>query len=74
MANHETFVWYDLVTPDQTKSGAFFSKLTQVATYTDHVILREVRAKNLRIVWPILAESPEILRRCAPQNDMATNG
>jgi hypothetical protein len=47
---------------------------TQVATYTDHVILSEVRAKNLRIVWPILAGSLEILRRCAPQNDMATNG
>jgi hypothetical protein len=36
----------------------------------DHVILSEARAKNLRIVWPILADGLEILRRCAPQNDM----
>ncbi len=48
--------------------------LIQVATFTDDVILSEVRAKNLRIVWPILADSLEIIRRCAPQNDMATNG
>jgi hypothetical protein len=48
--------------------------LTQVATYTDHVILSEARAKNLRIDWPILADSLEILRRRAPQNDMVTSG
>jgi hypothetical protein len=51
-----------------------YFRLTQVATDTDHVILSEVRAKNLRIVWPIVVDSLEILRRCAPQNDMTTNG
>ena len=36
----------------------------------DYVILSEARAKNLRVVWPVLVRSPEILRHCVPQNDM----